>query len=76
VKILFAHPADVAYADQAAASLTGVTVTLRGLVPPGRMYVIAGEQAPGIRLASELERFAERIVDVDPPGRSEPSEPR
>jgi hypothetical protein len=69
VKILFAHPADVAYADQAAASLTGVTVALRGLVPLGRMYVIAGDQAPAIRYASELERLAEQIVDVEPRGR-------
>ena len=71
MKILFAHPADVAYADQAAASLTGVTVRLRRLVPLGRMYVIAGEQAAGIRHGSELEQLAERIVDVEPPGPAE-----
>jgi hypothetical protein len=76
VKILFANPADVAYADQAAASLTGVTVTLRLLVPLGRMYVIAGEQASAIHHASELEQLAEQIVDVEPPGRSGRSERR
>ena len=76
MKILFAHPADVAYADQAAATLTGVTVTLVRFVPLGRMYVVAGEHASGIRHTSELERLAERIVDVEPPGRSEWSERR
>jgi len=71
VKILFAHPADVAYADQTAASLTGVTVRLRRLVPVGRMYVIAGDHAGGIRNGFELEQLAERVVDVEP---AEPSE--
>jgi len=66
---MFAHPVDVGYADQAAASLTGVTVKLRRLVPVGRMYVIAGEQAAGIRDAFELEQLAEQIVAVRPPGR-------
>jgi hypothetical protein len=73
---MFAHPADVAYADQAAASLIGVTVTLRRLVPLGRMYVIAGEQAGGIRDASELEQFAEEILNVEPPGQPERGERR
>jgi len=73
---MFAHPADVAYADQAAASLTGVTVRLRRLVPLGRMYVIAGDEAAGIRDAFELEQLAERILDVEPPGRHERGERR
>ena len=64
---MFAHPADVAYADQAAAALTGVTVALRPLVPIGRMYVVGGAHAGGIRSASELEQLAERILDVEPP---------
>jgi len=72
---MFAHPADVAYADQAAASLTGVTVKLRRLVPPGRMYVIAGEKATGIRYGFELEQLAEQIVAVRPPGRLDWGEP-
>jgi hypothetical protein len=76
VKIMFAHPVDVAYADQAAAGLTGVTVRLRRLVPLGRMYVIASEQAAGIRYGCELEQLAERILKVEPPGRPEPGEPR
>jgi hypothetical protein len=66
---MFAHPADVAYADQAAASLAGVTVRLRRLVPLGRMYVLGGEQASGIRYAFELEQRAERILRVEPQGR-------
>ena len=68
---MFAHPADVAYADQAAAELTGVTVRLRGLVPLGRMYLIAGDKASTIRFGFELEQLAEQIVEVDPPGLSE-----
>ena len=63
---MFAHPADVAYADQAAAALTGVTVRLRRLVPLGRMYVIAGEQAAEIRDRSALEQHAEEVIDVEP----------
>lgn len=63
---MFAHPADVAYADQAAAALTGVTVRLRRLVPLGRMYVIAGEQAAEIRDRSALEQLAEEVIDVEP----------
>jgi hypothetical protein len=63
---MFAHPSDVAYADQAAASLTGVTVRLRRLVPLGRMYVIALEQSTGIRSTSQLEQLAERILNVEP----------
>jgi hypothetical protein len=65
---MFAHPADVAYADQAAAALTGVTVKLRRLVPLGRMYVITEAQAAGIHHASELERLAEEILTVEPAG--------
>jgi len=64
---MFAHPADVAYADQAAASLTGVTVTVRSLVPLGRMYVIAGNQAASIHDALALERLAEQILSVESP---------
>ena len=71
MKIMFAHPADVAYADQAAAALTGVTVRVRGLVPLGRMYVIAGDKASTIRFGFELEQLAESIVEVNPPGLSE-----
>jgi hypothetical protein len=66
MKFMFAHPADVAYADQAAAALTGVTVRLRRLVPLGRMYVIAGERAALIRDRSELEQLAEEVIDVEP----------
>ena len=67
MKIMFAHPADVAHADQAAASLTGVTVRLRRIVPLGRMYVVAGEQAGEIRYGFELEQLAEQIMTVEPP---------
>ena len=63
---MFAHPADVAQADQAAAGLGGVTVRLRRVVPLGRMYVIAAEQAAALRYGFELEQFAEEVIDVDP----------
>jgi len=66
MKVLFAHPADVAHADQSAAALAGVTVRLRGVVPPGRMYVIAAEKASQIRYGFELEQCAEHVIDVDP----------
>jgi hypothetical protein len=73
---MFAHPAVVASADQAAASLTGVTVRLHRLVPLGRMYVIAVEQAAAIRNAFELDQFAERILTVEPPAQPERGEGR
>ena len=66
MKVLFAHPADVAQADQLAAALACVTVRLRGLVPPGRMYVIAAEDAAEMRYGFELEQCAEQVIDVDP----------
>ena len=62
---MFAHPADVAQADQAAAALVGVTVRLRRVVPLGRMYVIAAEQAAGIRYGFELDQLAETVIDVE-----------
>ncbi len=71
---MFAHPADVAYADQASAAMTGVIVKVSRLVPPGRMYVVAGEQADGIHDAFELEQFAEEILTVEPPGLTEHGE--
>ena len=76
MRFIFAHPADVAYADQAAAAMTGVTVELRRLVPLGRMYVIAGEQAAEIHQAAELEQLADEILTVEPPGRPERGERR
>ena len=66
MKVLFAHPADVAQADQLAATLVGATVRLRGVVPPGRMYVIAAEHAAEMRYGFELEQCAEQVIDVDP----------
>jgi hypothetical protein len=71
MKVVFAHPTDVAHADQEAASLTGVTIRLRRLVPPGRMYVISSRVAAGIRYGFELDQLAERIVRVRPPGVSD-----
>jgi hypothetical protein len=73
---MFAHPADVAHADQAAAALVGVTVRLRRVVPIGRMYVIAAERAAEIRYGFELDQLAEQVIDVDPdvlPGDEPPS---
>jgi hypothetical protein len=66
MRILFAHPADVAYADQAAAALTDVTVRLRRLVPLGRMYLIAGQRVDEIRYGFELEQQAEQVIGVKP----------
>lgn len=66
MKVMFAHPANVAHADQAAAALVGVTVRLRRVVPPGRMYVIRAEQAAEIRYGFELEQLAEEVIDVEP----------
>jgi hypothetical protein len=66
MKVLFAHPADVAHADQVAATLVRATVRLRGVVPPGRMYVIAAEHAAAMRYGFELEQCAEQVIDVDP----------
>jgi hypothetical protein len=73
---MFAHPADVAHADQAAAALVGVTVRLRRVVPIGRMYVIAAERAAEIRYGFELDQLAEQVIDVDAdvaPGDEPPS---
>jgi len=66
MKVMFAHPADVAYADQAAAALVGVTVRLRRTVPPGRMYVIPADRALEIRYGFELEQLAQEVIDVEP----------
>jgi hypothetical protein len=66
MKVMFAHPADVAQADQAAAALVGVTVRLRRTVPLGRMYVIAAERAVEIRYGFELEQLAQEVIDVEP----------
>jgi hypothetical protein len=66
MKVLFANPADVAHADQLAAALVAATVRLRAVVPPGRMYVIAAEDAVEMRYGFELEQCAEQVIDVDP----------
>jgi hypothetical protein len=65
MKVLFAHPADVAHADQLAAGLVDAAVRLRGVVPRGRMYVIAADRAAEMRYGFELEQCAEQIIDVD-----------
>lgn len=74
MKVMFAHPADVAHADQAAAALVGVTVRLRRVVPLGRMYVLAADRAAGMRYGFELEQLAEEVIDVEP-ARSSGEEP-
>jgi hypothetical protein len=66
VNVLVAHPADVAHADQVACAPVGARVRLRGILPPGRMYLIVAEQAAQIRYGFELEQRAERVIDVDP----------
>jgi hypothetical protein len=46
MKVVFAHPADVAHADQADSGLSGVTVRLRGWLPSApvraRTLLVAG----------------------------------
>jgi hypothetical protein len=66
MKVLFAHPADVAHADQLAAALVAAAVRLRGVVPRGRMYVVAADRAAEMRYGFELEQCAEQVIDVDP----------
>jgi hypothetical protein len=71
VRILFANPIDVAYADQAASSIPGTVVRLRGLVPSGRMYVIRDSDAAELRFGFELDQRAEEVIVVatsTPPG--------
>jgi hypothetical protein len=65
VRILFAHPTDVAYADQAAAALPATLVRLRKLVCPGRMYLIKEEKAKEIRYGFELEWVAEEVIAIN-----------
>ena len=66
--VMCAHPADAAYVDHAAASMTGVMVELRRLVPLGGMYVVPGENAAEIHSRYELEQLAEQNLNLDPPG--------
>ena len=67
MRVLFAHPDDVAFADQAAAASTGVVVRLRRLVPVGRMYLVADRQAGEISTEIELNQLAERVIRVEHP---------
>jgi len=62
VRVLFAHPADVAAADQAAAALPTVKVRLRDAVPKGRMYLVPAADAARIRYGFELEQRAEQVI--------------
>ena len=64
MRILFAHPADVAEADQAAAARPGTCVRLRRLVPLGRMYVLSENDADRVRFGFDLEQFAGEVVIV------------
>ena len=64
MRILFAHPADVAEADQAAASRPGTCVRLRRLVPIGRMYVLSVSDADRVRFGFDLEQFADEVMIV------------
>lgn len=61
-RILFAHPADVAAADQEAAALPAVKIRLRSLVPRGRMYLLRRTDAERVRYGFELEQRAERVI--------------
>ena len=65
MRVLFAHPADVAAADQAAA-LAGATVRLRRRVPEGRIYIVAAHHASRIQYGFELEQLAERVIELRP----------
>ena len=71
MRFLFANPADVAYADQAAAALPGTTVRVFMPVPVGRMYLIREERLGDAAQAVELEQIAEQVIEVTtctPPG--------
>jgi hypothetical protein len=71
VRYLFANPADVAYADQAAAALPGTLVQVRMLVPVGWMYLIQEERLGDAAHGVELEQIAEEVIEVTastPPG--------
>lgn len=76
MRFLFANPADVAYADQTAASLPGTIVRVRKAVPVGWMYLVheeglgAEENGAGDH-RRELEQIAEEVIEVrtsTPPG--------
>jgi hypothetical protein len=66
MRVLFAHPADVAAADQAAAALAGATVRLRRRVPEGRIYVVGAHDASRIQYGFELGQLAERVIELRP----------
>jgi hypothetical protein len=71
VKFLLANPADVAYADQAAAALPGTIVRVFKAVPIGLMYLIREERLGDAAHGVELEQIAEQVIEVTtstPPG--------
>ena len=71
MRYLFANPADVAHADQAAAALPGTIVQVRTLVPVGWMYLIQEERLGDAAHDVELEQIAEQVIEVTtstPPG--------
>jgi hypothetical protein len=71
VRFLFANPADVAYADQAAAALPGTTVRVFRPVPVGWMYLVRGERLGDAANGVELAQIAEQVIEVatsTPPG--------
>jgi hypothetical protein len=64
MRLLFANPADVAYADQAAAGLAGTFVEVRRFIPLGWMYLIPAEHAGDATDAAELRQIAEQVIEV------------
>jgi hypothetical protein len=67
VRFLFANPADVAYADQAAAALPGTIVRVRVGVPLGVMYLVREERLRDAAHGVELKRIAEEVIEVEAP---------
>ena len=71
MKFLLANPADVAYADQAAAALPGTIVRVFKAVPIGLMYLIHEERLGDAADGVALEQIAEQVIEVTtstPPG--------
>lgn len=64
MKVVYAHPADVAAADQAAAAIRDATVTLRVGLHPGVIYVLDETSAAKVSYGFdfELQPVAESLI--------------
>jgi hypothetical protein len=61
---LFTNPADVAYADQAAAAIPGTFVQVHESVPLGRMYLVSQSRLGDASHGPELEGIADEVIEV------------